>query len=597
MATSRLSTRRVDWRVQVGTSNKPGQGLVVFEASVSYIPDPLAAGGPRTAIPEPVAAVLDASGYACTPDPTNPANAGERGVALFTTDSLGEDGGDWTWTARPQLRSVNGIQMSDAVPAFSFAVPAGTGSLDLAKVQKVPSSPGLGTEAAVALVARAEKSVADMRDGAFAAAEEAVGQVLSSTDILTGSDPRLPQLAPADDHLVAIRDVNGKETWIGARASDGGPTDWAMRHIGDRLGVSPVDSPEYLFAVTDSTRGMTDLVVRASDGQFPEFVVDRLRSRILAGPAPSPTPEAPGTPPVASRSRQYADIPYTPGSDLYPVNPDMTRAAGWGSSSMMGLDSRMDTLFATKGAEYYGGGKGAEWCEHTAARMGARPALITVTDGSIPATGTVNISASNMMTATVIRPYTGTLAGVRGTLSFSAGPPVTFTFTREKPGSAVAVSPDTPFIPDAQSYRDAVVLLWIGKNNLGNHNNADQKVIEVTNQCFDWLAPLAKRCLVLGHFVDTDTPAVSTERDQLNAVNSACRARYGRGFVDVASYLTGNQVWADTGITPTAADREKQAAGNKPPSLSADNGHLNAAGYDAITSLISARLNELGWYN
>lgn len=152
MATSRLSTRRVEWRVQVGTANKPAQGLVIFEASVSYIPDPLAAGGPRTAIPEPVAAVLDAGGYACTPDPSNPAKAGERGVELFTTDSLGEDGGDWTWTARPQLRSVNGIQMADSVPAFSFTVPSGTGTWDLAEVQKVPASPGLGTDQAVALV-------------------------------------------------------------------------------------------------------------------------------------------------------------------------------------------------------------------------------------------------------------------------------------------------------------------------------------------------------------------------------------------------------------------------------------------------------------
>lgn len=159
MATSRLSTRRVDWRVQVGTSNKAAQGIVIFEASVSYIPDPLAAGGPRTAIPEPVPAVLDSSGYACTPDPANPARAGERGVNLFTTDSLGEDGGHWTWTARPQLRSVNGIQMSNAVPAFSFAVPTGAGTLDLATVQKVPASPGLGEAQAVALLSQYKSDV------------------------------------------------------------------------------------------------------------------------------------------------------------------------------------------------------------------------------------------------------------------------------------------------------------------------------------------------------------------------------------------------------------------------------------------------------
>ncbi|MFJ7748725.1 polysaccharide deacetylase family protein [Arthrobacter sp. NPDC097144] len=202
MATSRLSTRRVEWRVQIGTSNKPAQGLVIFEASVSYIPDPLAAGGPRTAIPEPVAAVLDAGGYASTPDPTNPAKAGARGVELFTTDTLGEDGGDWTWTARPQLRSVNGIQMADSVPAFSFAVPTGTDTLDLAKVQKVPASPGIGEAQAVALLSQyksdVDSVVARANAGSFKGepglpgvnavpADEAVAQYASREDAKTNA--------------------------------------------------------------------------------------------------------------------------------------------------------------------------------------------------------------------------------------------------------------------------------------------------------------------------------------------------------------------------------------------------------------------------
>lgn len=160
MATSRLSTRRVEWRILVGSSRKPARGLVVFEASVSYIPDPLASSGPRTVVPEPVLAIIDTSGYICTPDPNDLTKAGERGVVLDTTDSLSEDGGDWTWVARPQLRSVNGVQMIDAIPPFGFVLPAAADSLDLADVQKVPASPGLGTEQAVALVTMA-KAAAD----------------------------------------------------------------------------------------------------------------------------------------------------------------------------------------------------------------------------------------------------------------------------------------------------------------------------------------------------------------------------------------------------------------------------------------------------
>lgn len=261
MATSRLSTRRVDWRVQVGTNNKAAQGLVIFEASVSYIPDPLAAGGPRTAIPEPVPAVLDAAGYACTPDPANPAKAGERGVTLFTTDSLGEDGGHWTWTARPQLRSVNGIQMADAVPAFSFAVPAGDTPLDLSRVQKVPASPGLGTEAAVALVAEAQQAVEDVKKAVLGETLEAVvdmtladaslararsygaagidegfigdeagrpskvgfdnrGEIADAT-MLSAHQKGMPLTMPGGGGL-RFQDMNGKDSWLGWDAT-GGP--------------------------------------------------------------------------------------------------------------------------------------------------------------------------------------------------------------------------------------------------------------------------------------------------------------------------------------------------------------------------------------
>lgn len=166
MATSRLSTRRIEWRVQVGTSRKPAQGLVIFEASVSYIPDPLASGGPRTVVPEPVLAVIDTNGYICTPDPNDLARAGERGVVLDTTDSLSEKGGEWTWVAKPQLRSVNGVQMIDAIPPFGFVLPAGTDTVNLADVQKLPASPGLGSEQAIAWTMAAEKAAKDARQAA-----------------------------------------------------------------------------------------------------------------------------------------------------------------------------------------------------------------------------------------------------------------------------------------------------------------------------------------------------------------------------------------------------------------------------------------------
>lgn len=278
MATSRLSTRRVEWRVQVGTSNKAAQGLVIFEASVSYIPDPLAAGGPRTAIPEPVAAVLDSGGYACTPDPANPAKAGERGVALFTTDSLGEDGGDWTWTARPQLRSVSGIQMAGAVPAFSFTVPTGAGSLDLSEVQKVPASPGLGTEAALALVLRAEKAAQDAKnvvgETVGQAAQAAVEAEVRNKDIVVAGDVGIPSEGQIRGYDEAVLNHVG-------RLARGLKTD-GTNHL-PRILTERIETPDSFTEHTDipgylkvSVNGAGQMAADAilSDGTRPQWAID-----------------------------------------------------------------------------------------------------------------------------------------------------------------------------------------------------------------------------------------------------------------------------------------------------------------------------------
>lgn len=435
------------------------------------------------------------------------------------------------------------------------------------------------------LGALAEDVAADVDDLERDAAEK-MGEVGSR---LTVAEGLLPSLGTSPEHLAVFRDAERRETWLGIRASDGGPTDWAMWHISSRLGLEALAAPGYLFALTDAQRRMTDLTIRATDGQFEDFVIDRLRARILAGYTP------PGAPAAGATARAYADLPYTPGSDLYPVNTDMTRAAGWGSSSMQGIDSRLAVLFGAKGATYTAGGKGSERAEHIAARMGAVPALISVVGGTVPASGSVKVTASNMLTSTALKSYTGTLAGVPGWLLYSADLGG-FAFTRIGTGQSVNVPADTPFLPDLATCRDAVNVLWMGKNNTGQ-TDAVERVIQLTDASFDWLAPLNKRCLVLGHFVNTRMSAGDPIRARIGAINAAHKARYGRGFVDVAEYLTGAQVWRDTGIAPTADDVSEQALGNKPPSLSSDAGHLNAAGYEAVKNLIADRLTELGWYN
>lgn len=157
MATSKVQKRRAYGRYLVGPKETPAQGIIVFEASVRYLPDALA-NDPRTLLVKEVFAVLDPQGYVCTPSAGDPTKPGTRGVELFTTDSLAEGGSSWVWTAKPQFRSVEGVQMSDAMDPFSFTVPSSEDSINLAEVAHVPAAPSMSTERAVELTRAAEKT-------------------------------------------------------------------------------------------------------------------------------------------------------------------------------------------------------------------------------------------------------------------------------------------------------------------------------------------------------------------------------------------------------------------------------------------------------
>jgi hypothetical protein len=147
----------------------PLGGTVKFTASVGYLPDPTASPNAATILPLPIVAVLDTDGYLCTPMPDGVTPA-YRGVRLVATDDpdLSVDG--WTWSAEYRFNAISGVTPS--IPTHSFAVPSGS-VIDLASVVRVPSSPGLGTEQAEALVAAAQDAASRSADSASSAASYA----------------------------------------------------------------------------------------------------------------------------------------------------------------------------------------------------------------------------------------------------------------------------------------------------------------------------------------------------------------------------------------------------------------------------------------
>ncbi len=398
--------------------------------------------------------------------------------------------------------------------------------------------------------------------------------------------------SPEAGILVAILDALNRSTFMAARASDGAPTDFAAKLIGITLGWLRSRAPGYMLALTDSKGRMTDLAIRSSDGQFDEFVVKRLAPRIaqylgLYDHPLSLFPQIPGGS-HALTGRDY----YERNGELLPILTDMSMFAGWGSSSMQRSAPYFSALASEFGASYYNGGVGGQQTEHIAARLGSIPALCTFPGNTIPSSTSpiaVTVDGSGLH---FNQDYLGVIGGVHGRLWSDGG---VATFARTTAGAAVSIEDKTPFIPDEGARnRASLTFLWMGRNDLTSDDRVES-CIKNTDASFDFMAPFAKRTLVLGHFKGDLTPS-SPSWNRIDAVNAAHLRRLGLFFVDVNAYLISPQVWIDMGITPTQQDLDEQAIGTTPTSLRADGLHLTPAAYQAVvTFCVRARLIELGW--
>lgn len=280
---------------------------------------------------------------------------------------------------------------------------------------------------------------------------------------------------------------------------------------------------------------------------------------------------------------------------LIPAYPMMPKVSGWGSSSLDYLGPKIQAMLKSVApyTTYFNGAKAGETSRDTSGRLGSVPMLITVPSGSIPAgAGQIQVTCSNVAKNSMLRPFTGTLAGVYGTMSSDG---TNFYFNRKEAGSAASVNPGTPLIPDVgPTYRDGVALLWMGKNDLpGTDTVAD--IAKRTDLSFDYFIPYVKRILVFGHFANPswkDGPLV----DRVLQINALHAARYSSNYVDTLSYLESSQVWADTGITPTADDLSAQQGHCLAPSLTDDGVHFNEKLNVAFTEFVKQKIKKLGWF-
>lgn len=362
---------------------------------------------------------------------------------------------------------------------------------------------------------------------------EAAALAQSDAGLMRLTDPGAPSVS-VETYTHRLVDAWGRATWLEAVESDGGPSEWSVQLIRDRL-----------------------------QGEF--------FGGALA-----------------------ADISWTPGMRVAPNVVRVTRISGWGSSTVAGLATAMGAFATGVGATYFNGGYSGHVVQDIAAHQGSMP--YRVEEFTLPVSGTspVTVAAPAVHRAFSV---TGVLSGVHGVLSKPTGESAGWSFTATVPPLSMVEVAAGQLVPDDVAERDAVAIFNPAKNDLAmnvGYYLSVQECITLTHRMIDFQVARNVEFRVLTHFFDRDLPAVSPVRDRVAAWNEAMIDAYGSLVLRMDSYVASEQIYADAGVTRTTADDAQIALGNKGPSISTDALHLTAAASSAVvTNLVGPSLAGL----
>ena len=399
---------------------------------------------------------------------------------------------------------------------------------------------------------------------------------------------------------VAIIDNNDNQTWLQANNEDGGLTDVAEQAIRDKLDIVNKDDVPLLFAVTDSSENLTELQVDVT-GCVPTNVLNAWASR-MGGFYPTPQPPSGGDVDVvlnyplptingSQTTIKASDTHYRNG-ELLPFLPDINKAILIGSSSAFKSTAYVDAALKTinPSISLYTTAMSGAVITHQSALYGNSPMRVRLAGNVINSTGTTSVTMLEMNRLHErMGEVTGWIDGVYGKMKAVK---TAFTFERIKPSTAnTPVSASVEFIPEkGNEYRNGLPIIWIGKNNLTSTNPAINDVddlIKKTNDMIKFNASLVKRCVIMTHFNNPDTPAVSEIRDRVNRCNRLYKLYYKQNVFDVEPMLLGTELFTALSIIRTSEDIAQQAIGNVPPSLMADAAHLLPSAYEYIANKLA----------
>jgi len=277
-----------------------------------------------------------------------------------------------------------------------------------------------------------------------------------------------------------------------------------------------------------------------------------------------------------------------------PESTDFSRLYMWGDSRTEGAGDAAPNTFpnyaitALPGVAVFGKndqslGRSGQTSLEIAARQGGRPAILTVTGDTIPASGAVAITSystniffygsAQWSTWDFFNSQTGTLAGVHGT--YATDTSGNQTFTRDEAGDAVTVPPGSCFVPDiALQARSGMNFQCVGTND--GYTDLDGIVANsvASRQYCEAGGGLMMTASVIGRKRGS---AGDTNQSDIIALNNKLRTAHGRYYLDFLTPPSAAEM-AAVGYTPTDDDNADIAAGYWPGGLYGDGTHFIGAG-------------------
>lgn len=280
-------------------------------------------------------------------------------------------------------------------------------------------------------------------------------------------------------------------------------------------------------------------------------------------------------------------------ADIACWGDSLTEGAGTSGSSFR----YPQTLAALLGRNVANLGIGGQGSTQICARQGGAEVALTVSGDSIPASGSVTVTAISpaLLTggaSTSTRTITGVVAGVHGTLT-KTGFPATYTFQRAVvAASATACPSGSVFVPDtAADYRDRTAIFWAGRNNF----SALTTVLDDLLAMVDHMEGLQKRYLVMTILPHEDDTYGTSNREELDAINGQIMRLFHGNVLDIASFFLDKTALSADGYTCDADDLTDIGNGLTPRGLRSDQLHLNDIGYPLVALQGARALRAKGW--